>query len=47
MLPALERELPDPARAAAKETISNRTVNDKTNPVQTVFGFVRKPENHH
>lgn len=47
MLPAPERELRDPARAAAKETRSNRNVNDKTNPVQTFSGFVTKPVNHH
>ena len=47
MLPATERELHDPARAAAKETRSNRNVNDKTNPVQTFSGFVMKPVNHH
>ena len=47
MLPAPERELGDPARAAAKETRSNRNVNDKTNPVQTFSGFVTKPVNHH
>lgn len=47
MLPAPERELHDPARAAAKETRSNRNVNDKTNPVQTFSGFVTKAVNHH